>query len=178
MCKSQEIGARIKESRKLMKLSQTDLADALNKSLRTIQKYESGEIELNIATINDIAKVLKTSPAHLLGYYSTSNIEVTCVADLINFLFQLDDKQEVHFDLDIKKPKEDGKWSCSIVFDGQDKEHKYNSSICLILEDYENHRDLLETDWISKKSYTEWQEKKLAYYSDSLLTDKSDNHEE
>lgn len=178
MCKSQEIGARIKESRKLLKLSQTDLADALNKSLRTVQKYESGEIELNIATINDIAKVLKTSPAYLLGYYSTSNIEVTCVADLINFLFQLDDKQEVHFDLDIKKSKKDGKWSCSIVFDGQDKEHKHNSSICLILEDYENHRDLLETDWISKKSYTEWQEKKLAHYSDSLLTDKSDNHDE
>ena len=36
-----EIGLRIKEARKAAKLSQTELATQLNKTLRTVQKYES-----------------------------------------------------------------------------------------------------------------------------------------
>lgn len=40
-----EIGERIKSARKAAGLSQTELATRLDKTLRTIQKYESGEIE-------------------------------------------------------------------------------------------------------------------------------------
>ena len=60
-----EIGLRIKEARKAVKLSQTELATQLEKTLRTVQKYESGEIEPSIATINSIAKILNVSPAEL-----------------------------------------------------------------------------------------------------------------
>ena len=45
-----EIGERIKSARKAAGLSQTELATRLNKTLRTIQKYESGEIEPSIAS--------------------------------------------------------------------------------------------------------------------------------
>lgn len=61
------IGLRIKEARKAAKLSQTELANRIDKTLRTIQKYESGEIEPSIATINSIAKILHVSPAELIG---------------------------------------------------------------------------------------------------------------
>ena len=60
-----EIGQRIKEARKAAKLSQTELAGQLEKTLRTVQKYESGEIEPSIATINSIAKILNASPADI-----------------------------------------------------------------------------------------------------------------
>ena len=39
------IGTRIRDARKAAGMSQTVLGQHLNKTLRTIQKYESGEIE-------------------------------------------------------------------------------------------------------------------------------------
>jgi len=63
-----EIGRRIKIARKSAKLSQLDLADQIDKSLRTIQKYESGDIAPSISTINKIAMVLDVSSFHLIGY--------------------------------------------------------------------------------------------------------------
>ena len=44
-----EIGERIKAARKAAHLSQTELAQRLNKTMRTVQKYESGEIEPSIS---------------------------------------------------------------------------------------------------------------------------------
>ena len=43
-----EIGERIKAARKAAHLSQTELAQRLDKTMRTVQKYESGEIEPSI----------------------------------------------------------------------------------------------------------------------------------
>ena len=53
-----QIGLRIRTARKEKGINQTELANLLGKSLRTIQKYESGEIEVSIAMLNEIAKVL------------------------------------------------------------------------------------------------------------------------
>ena len=39
----------------------------ISKSLRTVQKYENGEIEINISTANDIARVLDVSASYILG---------------------------------------------------------------------------------------------------------------
>ena len=39
----------------------------ISKSLRTVQKYENGEIEINISTANDIARVLDVSTSYILG---------------------------------------------------------------------------------------------------------------
>ena len=49
-----ELGMRIRAARKAAHLSQTELAEILGKTMRTIQKYESGEIEPSIAIINEI----------------------------------------------------------------------------------------------------------------------------
>lgn len=55
------IGQRIKILRKRKGLNQTELAQRLNKSLRTVQKYETGEIEVSIAVVNQIADILETA---------------------------------------------------------------------------------------------------------------------
>ena len=52
------IGQRIKTLRKSKGLNQQDLANLLGKSLRTVQKYETGEIEVSIAIVNELAKLL------------------------------------------------------------------------------------------------------------------------
>ena len=48
------IGQRIKQLRKRKGLNQTELAQMLKKSLRTVQKYETGEIEVSIAVVNQL----------------------------------------------------------------------------------------------------------------------------
>ena len=48
---TKQIGLRIRTARKQKGMNQTQLAAALGKSLRTIQKYESGEIEVSLAMI-------------------------------------------------------------------------------------------------------------------------------
>ena len=63
-----ELGKRIQEARKAAGLNQTELAEKLEKTLRTVQKYESGEIAPSIATINQMAKIFNVSPAELMEY--------------------------------------------------------------------------------------------------------------
>ena len=55
------IGKRVREMRKRKGLNQQELADILGKSLRTVQKYENGEINISVGMVNTIAKVLETS---------------------------------------------------------------------------------------------------------------------
>ena len=163
-----EIGNRIREIRKQKGLSQTELATLLDKSLRTVQKYESGEIEISIATINELAQKLDTTSTYLIGY-EPNGIHIDSLSDVLAFLFQLERKSGVNFNIDVKKPKTDGEWKCSVTFEGQDITADYNSQICLFLEEYANCREKLETYWISRESYEDWQNKQLAYYASSGL---------
>ena len=52
------IGSNIKQIRKEKKLTQSDLAKKINKGLRTVQKYESDDINIPIDVLKDIAKTL------------------------------------------------------------------------------------------------------------------------
>ena len=65
------VGERIAQIRKYNRINQSDLADKLGKSLRTVQKYESGEIDIPLSTLADIAKVLNTTMNYLVGYDSS-----------------------------------------------------------------------------------------------------------
>ena len=60
------IGENIKNERKAAGLSQSQLATLIGKTLRTVQKYESGEIEPSFSMINEIAIALCISAFSLL----------------------------------------------------------------------------------------------------------------
>lgn len=62
------IGTRIKEMRKSKKITQKQLAEILNKSESSIQKYESGEVEIPQSVLDEIAKALDTNLLYLFGY--------------------------------------------------------------------------------------------------------------
>ena len=83
------IGQRIKTLRKRKGLNQTQLANLLGKSLRTVQKYETGEIEVSIDVVNELAKHLDTTPTFILGY-ETNTASIRSLADIMSFLFELD----------------------------------------------------------------------------------------
>lgn len=168
---NKQIGLRIRTARKEKGLNQTELANLLDKSLRTIQKYESGEIEVSIATINAIAKVLDCPSTYLIGYESERK-PLSNLADVLQFFFQLDMIQEIGFDIDVKRPPHYDGWQCSITFDGKDMSTEMNQSLCLFLEDFKNIREEYKVYQRSFESYQEWQDKTLAYYSSVDLSDK------
>lgn len=65
------IGERMKMRRKQLKLSADVVAERLGVSRSTIFRYEKGEIEkLPTNILDDIAKILQTTPAYLMGWES------------------------------------------------------------------------------------------------------------
>lgn len=63
--------------RKELGLSADDVAKALGVSRSTVFRYENGEIEkMPIDVLKPLAKILKTTPAFLMGWSNDSNEEV------------------------------------------------------------------------------------------------------
>lgn len=158
------IGERIKVLRKKRGYNQKELADLLGKSLRTVQKYESGEIEVSIAMVNELAKILDTTSTYLLGH-QTGDFKFDCLSDVMECLFQLEKISGLHFSIETKRPPHHDGWQCSITFDGKDKSADQNADICLFLEEWENNRESFQNYMISKETYENWKDKTLAYYA-------------
>lgn len=68
------IGQRIKQQRKLLRLSADDLGKRLGKNRATIYRYENGEIEnLPLDVLEPLAEALETTPAYLMGWEDATN---------------------------------------------------------------------------------------------------------
>lgn len=161
------IGLRIRTLRKRKGYNQQELADILGKSLRTVQKYESGEIEVSIAVANQLAKVLDTTPTFLFGY-ETEITPIRSLADVVNFLFHIEQVNGLDFSIDVKRPPRSKEWQCSITFNGK-ADADFNADLCLFLEDWEGQRDNLRTYGTTQEQYREWKTKTLAYYASSAV---------
>lgn len=63
------VGERIKQRRLELNLSVDELAEKLNKNRATIYRYENNDIEnMPTSVLEPLAKVLQTTPAHLMGW--------------------------------------------------------------------------------------------------------------
>lgn len=163
-----QVGQRIKMLRKRKGMNQSELAAALDKSLRTVQKYETGEIEVSIAIVNQLADLLDSTPTYILGYESNRE-PIRGLADVLDFLFKLENIKELGFRIDVRRPPHYDQWECSITFDGKGKE-LHNSDLCLVLEQWENEREDVRTYAHSQKRYRKWKDQTLAYYSGNQMT--------
>ena len=161
------IGLRIRTLRKRKGYNQQELADILGKSLRTVQKYESGEIEVSIAMANQLADVLDTTPTFLFGY-ETEITPIRSLADVLNFLFHIEQVKGIDFGIDVKRPPRSKEWQCAITFNGK-ADADFNTDLCLFLENWEEQRDNLRTYGITQEQYREWQTKTLAYYASTAV---------
>ena len=122
------IGQRIKQLRKRKGLNQSELAQMLKKSLRTVQKYETGEIEVSIAVVNQIADLLDTTSTYILGYES-STTQIRTLADVMDFLFKLETVEGIDFKINVQKPPRSKQWECSVSFDGKSTA-EFNADAC------------------------------------------------
>lgn len=157
------IGQRIKLLRKRKGLNQKELAGILGKSLRTVQKYETGEIEVSIAVVNQLADILESTPTYILGY-EANTAPIRSLADIMGFLFQLEQVTGISFDIDVKKPPRSKEWQCAISFNGK-ASSDFNTDLCLFLEDWESQRDDIRAFQSTQAAYQKWQEQTLAYYA-------------
>ena len=163
------IGQRIKTLRKSKGLNQQDLANLLGNSLRTVQKYETGEIEVSIAIVNELAKLLDTTPTFILGY-ETDREPLRSLADIMALFFKLDMVEGLDFQIDVRRPPHHDGWSCSLTFNGKNMDAEHNADMCLFLENWERERENVRSYYHDKESYEKWQDKTLAYYAASALT--------
>ena len=161
------IGERIRLLRKRKGMSQIELAAAIHKSTRTVQKYENGEIEVSQFVAHQLAKVLDSTPTYLLGY-ETSNASLVTLADVMDYFFKLEEIAELDFQIDVKKPPRHDGWSCTISFNGKDQA-KYNADMCLFLENWADER---KRRMYHKEEYEQWQKDTLAYYAANPVTEK------
>lgn len=166
-----QIGLRIRTARKKKRINQTELANLLGKSLRTIQKYENGEIEVSIAMINEIAKVLECESTYLMGY-ETNSQPLSDFADILNFFCMLDRIKDVDFEIETKRPPHYDGWECTVKFNGKDKSAALNQDICLFLEEFHRLREEVRDYQADYESFRKWQDKTLAYHSGFKLEEK------
>lgn len=61
------IGENIKKYRKMKKITQKQLGDLINKGIRTLQKYENGDITPPIKVLYDIAWALQVPIKNIIG---------------------------------------------------------------------------------------------------------------
>ena len=71
------IGYNIKFYREKAKLTQTELADKINKNIRTLQHYEKGDIAPTFDIIKKIAEILGVSPYDIVRNAKAPKEEVT-----------------------------------------------------------------------------------------------------
>ena len=63
------IGSRVRNYRKMKKLTLQQLADSIHKSRATVSKYENGEITVDVQTLYEIATALDVSLSQLTDYH-------------------------------------------------------------------------------------------------------------
>ena len=90
----EEIGINIKLARKRKGLSQSEFADAIGKSVRTVQKYESGDINMPLEVLNKITNELDVSLEDLLSEEQPGT-NIDTFADIFSAIFELENAQGI-----------------------------------------------------------------------------------
>lgn len=72
------LGEKVKLKREELNLSQEELAEKMNyKSKTSIHKIEVGITDLPLSKVKELAAVLKTTPAYLMGWEEDEKEELT-----------------------------------------------------------------------------------------------------
>lgn len=99
------IGSRIRLRRKLLAISQTDLADALGLTFQQVQKYERGSNRVSASKLYEIAQRLDVSIGFFFEGLSMSDNTVIAAPESMDLLILLTERNghalaEVYVDMD------------------------------------------------------------------------------
>ena len=173
MYTAEEIGNAIKRRRRQLKITQKEFARRLDKSERTIQKYESGEITMKIDLIKQVADELdipwqelleaKTDKIGIVTEEEISSYHFHNLSDVISALFTMTELKDISFQLSCTKPPENPEWTSALIVDGKG-DGTYNADFCLFMENWMNKLTALQSGKLSKESYDTWKREMLDYY--------------
>ena len=169
---SVEIGERIQRARKRAHLNQTQLALAIDKTLRTIQNYESGDVEPTLSTLVNISEVLHVHPSQLMGEWATQ-IRINNMGDFIEVLYALTSRKEIHVSLEIDNDPSHKERTSSIRFQGyDDADGQENQKACFVMNELEETRLKYESGIITLEQYRSWLRIMKTILSEFELTEK------
>lgn len=117
-------------------------------------------------------KQIDAGQIYLPQHGKKPDIQLDSLSDVIAVLYQLNKKAGLRFEIDVKRPPYHDEWTCSLKFNGHDHDSEMNASLCLILENFRDEREKLETYWSDQAVFDLWIEKELAYYADAKLADR------
>lgn len=104
--------------------------------------------------------------------YQKQDIRLDTFADVLEVLDKLSKKTSLRFDIEVRRPPNAARWTCSLTFDGNDPTAEHNADLCLFLERYAEERERLESYWTDPAYFDRWFDQELAYYSGVKLQDK------
>ena len=172
-----QIGNNIKTVRKNSKQNQTTFATAIGITQSTLSSYESGNTLPSLEVLYTIAEKYDVSTDWILGI-SAQKHNIHTVSDIADFLIQLNDINEVRYELDIHShlpndiETEDERWYASLIFYGNDRNHEYNATICSFLEALEGNRTSYESFFTDLKSFEDWKSNVVERYKNEFITKK------
>ena len=135
------------------------------KYLRTVQKYETGEIEVSIAVVNQIADLLDSTADLYPLAYESSTTQIRTLSDVMDFLFKLETVEGIDFKINVQKPPRSKQWECSISFDGKSTA-EFNADMCLFLDQWEDERSELRAyNSHARQHISAGRSRTLAYYA-------------
>lgn len=174
---AKKLGSKIYILRSNFNMNQTEFADKIGVTQSTLSSYEKGNATPSLDVLISIATNFNVSTDWLLDL-SKSEVNISSVADVANFFFQLNELNEIRYELEINDhlpndlETEDNKWYCAVKFFGRAEGYPANMDVCQILSSLEENRSSFEAYFASKEMYDLWKEKEIEYYSKHPLTAK------
>jgi transcriptional regulator with XRE-family HTH domain len=168
---------RLKELRNDLKMNQSTFAETIGITQSTLSSYENGNASPSNDVLLTIAKKFNISLDWLFGI-SQKKINISSLGDVVDFLFSLDELNELRFEFDINDhlpndlESDTNKWYASLTFYGNDKEHNANTDLCQFLRSFYDNRENVEHYFTDRELYEIWQGKTIESYSDLPLTKK------
>lgn len=155
----EEIGIKIKLARKSKGIAQTEFADAIGKSVRTVQKYESGEISMPLEVLNSIANELELSLEDLLTEEQPGT-NIDTFADIFSAILELENAQGIKLEIE-EVPVSDNRKVLAMYCDAMEYDFQYNKTFSDFLKEFRFYRESRENGTIPEDIYQAWVKKTL-----------------
>lgn len=155
----EEIGIRIKTSRKKLGIPQNEFAESIGKSVRTLQKYESGEISMPLDVLNTIAMKLNMSIEDLLTELQPG-VDIDSFADAFSVVFALGEAKNIKLDIEEVKTK-DNRVVLAMYCDPENFNCEDNKIFNDFLKEYVFYKNSKEAGSIPEDIYKAWIKKTL-----------------
>lgn len=138
-------------------MTQSEFAEAIGKSLSSVQKYESGDIDIPLSMLYSISEVLDVTVSSLTNCQQSYFPRMDSLADVMAMFIELCNKKDIPFG--IEAGEKDGVRSVSLTFSGTTD---YIPLLCDFLETLKRNCEALEKGYIDNETFNAWAENVIA----------------